>query len=226
MPERRHRARLAAVLVATAILGALAMGPLSAQTDTTQPPGTEAPATTAPPSTEAPATTAPPGTVAPADSTDEIDVGTLMLLIVVGLAIAAIIGAVVAGRGKHDQTGVSATATAKRDLLANVRWLHDQLSIYLMSGPGPQSSVQWQADRYRVQTMAATAEGYASGEAGGAWHRLSVAIADVVAALDSATALRADPNADPAAVSHAIGVVNQNRALLMQSAEVAGRTIA
>lgn len=218
MAERGAMRRLLVVALVV-VLGVLVAAPAVAQTDTTQPPApTEAPATTAPPATEAPSTTVPPS-----DGDDELTAGTLLLLIVVGLAIAAIIGAVVAGRGK-DQPA-PATVSPKRDLLANVRWLHDQLSVYLLSGPGPQSSVQWQADRYRVQTMATTAEGYARGEGGAAWHRLSVAVSDVVAALDTATALRADPNADPASVSQAIAVVNQNRALLMQSAEVAGRTI-
>ncbi len=225
-----------AVLTATAVMflslsGLASAGALAGQTETTPP--TEAPAPTEPPATQPPATEppvteAPPATDTTSSTTDEDTVrndnlGSIVLIVILGLGLAAIIGALAGRRGSNAPQGAAgpSASSPKRELLANVRWLHDQLSPRLASEPPEWASQQWAADRYRVENLAVTAQTFSSGAGGGTWHRLSSAINDTVEALDACTATRGDPRATPEEIRHAVALLNENRTLLMRSAEVA-----
>ncbi len=237
--SRLGRSALAAICLLSVAV-ALA-GCAEGQSDETQPteaPATEAPANTeapaaeAPANTEAPATEAPPAAEAPdtdaAPTTAEDgndNVGVALLLLFLGIVLAALIGALVGRRGNGGAQQPAPAAAPQRDLLANVRWLHDQLSVQVTAGPPETAAQQWATDRYRVQNMATAANQYSSGAGGGAWQRLSQAITDTATALDHSTAIRTDAQASATAVAQAGSMVDQNRAVLMQAAEVAARTV-
>ncbi|MGI9601533.1 MAG: hypothetical protein ACR2QE_06600 [Acidimicrobiales bacterium] len=219
--------RLAVLLV---VVAGLVTGPVmaAAAQETTDPPATETPAT------DPPATEAPPADDGATDSgTDseggdsDSNSGTIVLVAIIALAAIAIIAAMLFGRRGSSSPKAAAPvarrSTPQTELLGNVRWLHDQLTLELLAAPGAQAQQRWAADRIRVQNMAIEAQQLATGEAAPVWQQVATSIGAVSTSLDTATSLRADPDTDPTLVNEAVAVVNRNRAQLMAAAETAGR---
>jgi hypothetical protein len=213
-----RRSLFVALLLAGFLLFAFAPT-VSAQTETTAPPATDPPTET---------------TGAPddgGDETDETDDGDgnekLLIALLIGGALVggvALIASLLSRGGNSAPAAPAAAApvapappSPKRQLLGNIQWLHDQLSLELLTGSADQASQRWASERGRTDNMSIQAQQIAAGGGGAAWQQLASSVSGLSAALDTAINLRADDQADPTIVSESVAVVNRKRSDLLRS---------
>ncbi len=146
-------------------------------------------------------------------------------MLILGIGLIAIAAAWSGRRNAAPSGAGSPDAPQRRQLLANVRWLHDDVSVRVLSSQPLVASQQWEAVRFKVEGMASNANSLSSKAGGGTWHRLSQAITDTIAALDYVVSVRNDPTASPTTVAQATSLVGENRDILMRCAHVAAGTI-
>ena len=156
------------------------------------------------------------------------DVLIVVLVAVLAVLVLAALGMVFGGRRSRPAAAPAPAARAaapspRRDVLANVRWLHDQLSIELLGAAGPQAAARWRSERARVDNMAIACQGVAADGGGDQWRQLASAVSALAGSLDTATELRAQTEPDPSLVTEAMAVVDRNRAQMLTVAEGLGR---
>ncbi|MDH3752547.1 MAG: hypothetical protein OEU32_01645, partial [Acidimicrobiia bacterium] len=165
--------------------------------------------------------------VVPADDADDNASTVLVAVLIVAFVVVLIVAFSLAGRRSKPTTAATrpvSTISPRRQLLGNVQWLHDQLSLELLSAPGEAAAQRWLTERPRVDSMAIACQQTAAAGGGPEWQQLAARISGVARSLDTAIALRADPAADPTLVHEAIDAVNRNRANLMRSAQTANQS--
>ncbi|MFV1990629.1 MAG: hypothetical protein ACC652_07795 [Acidimicrobiales bacterium] len=183
----------------------------------TAPPET-APPETAPPETNPPDDAAPPDSTAPEEPVDDGDSDSKILIaLLIGAALVGVVAIVASlmGRDKTVAPAPQAAPTApspKRQLLGNVQWLHDQLSLELLTGSAEQAAQRWSSERVRVDNMAIQAQQIAAeGADTVTWQQLAGSISGLSSSLNTAIGLRSDEEADPTLVREAVEVVNRKR---------------
>jgi hypothetical protein len=117
-----------------------------------------------------------------------------------------------------------AAPSPKRQLLGNLQWLHDQLSLELLTGSAEQASQRWATERSRTDNMAIQAQQIAAAGGGAVWQQLASSVSGLSASLDTAINLRADDQADPTIVREAVSVVNRKRSAMLQGINNAAMT--
>lgn len=144
------------------------------------------------------------------DEAREIPWGTVFVISIVLLIVLALLAVISAMIHRRPSPAVPRPTDAQR-ALGDVRWLHDQLSLDVLSGQAETARSRWLGQRPIVDAMARDAQQRAAAEPRAGWSDLAEEIARLTRALDTATAVRADPTTDPSVVSEAIAVVNQAR---------------
>lgn len=197
-----------------------------------EPPATEVP-TTQPPETEAPTeeaaspvdSTEPAAADEPSEDGDGIGLGLILLLLAVSIAL---LGYVLyrAMRGNRQATTIRERqeAVSSGSLLGNINWLHDQLSLELLSTPPDRALQRWQTERTHLDSIVIACK-QQSAQLGGdlVWDDLAGAVSGLAQALDTAVTSRADISVDPIITREAIELVNQRRGRL---SHLAARAVA
>ncbi|MFV1991645.1 MAG: hypothetical protein ACC652_12995 [Acidimicrobiales bacterium] len=190
----------------------LAAPSASAQTDTSAPE-----ATIEPPPDSTPDST-------PEEPTDDGDGNEkLLVALLIGAGLVGIVAIIASLMGRSKTAPAPATAprqapaqpSPKRQLLGNIQWLHDQLSLELLTGSAEQAAQRWGTERGRADNMAIQAQQVAAGGGGAIWQQLAGSISALSASLDTAINLRSDDDADPALVREAVAVVNRKRSNML-----------
>jgi hypothetical protein len=185
------------------------------------------PAPEQPAEPEQPIEPAPEQPTATPDETDgDSNTQTLIvILIIVGLALGviAIVASTRSRSGRRAQTGATAMSSS-RQLLGDVQWIHDQLSLELLASPGPQAVQRWQTQRSRVDATAIGCQQEAARGGGQPWQELAGSVSSLASALDTALSLGSDPGADPNMVCEAVDIANQRRGEMMRIAQIASQT--
>ncbi len=207
------------------------------ESTTTAPPATEAPATEAPtteqlvaPPPETPAdTAAPPATIDPSaddDSADDNSGPGLFLFFAIGALVIAGVGFLLARIFSGPPPVVREEAPDPLpELLGNLRWLHDQLSLELLSAPPARATDRWAIERPRLDRMTIACQERASNHGtADPWRQIASTVSNLGQSLDTAVISRADPSIDPTVTHEAIEVVNENRARLQIQLEQVDRS--
>lgn len=208
-PSRRIGFSGKAVLAGVFATIALTFGGGAVAQATTPPPDTEAPATT--PDTVAPVTT--PGTIAPDDGGDDIDWGPIILVTVLGIAVIALIVALMSRKKPPTAAGtVTPTASSQSEILSTAQWIHDQLSLELLAAAPAAALQRWNLERTRVDNVAIRAQQQFTQGYGEAWQRLGQAMSQLGTSLDTELQLRNQQPPNAQLIQQANDVVSRRRA--------------
>jgi hypothetical protein len=203
------KAVIAALFATIALtLGGGAVAQATTPPDTT-PPATEAPVTT--PDTVAPVTI--PGTIAPDDGGDDIDWGTIILVTILGIAVIALIIALMSRRKPTTAGGtVTPTASSQSEILSTAQWIHDQLSLELLAAAPAAALQRWTVERTRVDNVAIRAQQQFTQGYGEAWQSLGSAMSQLGTSLDTVLQLRNQQPPNAQLIQQANDVVGRRRA--------------
>jgi hypothetical protein len=213
-PSRRIGFSGKAVLAGVFATIALTFGGGAVAQATTPPPDTNAPVTEAPvttPDTVAPVTT--PGTIAPDDGGDDIDWGPIILVTILGIAVIAIIVALMSRRKPKSAAGtVTPTGSAQSEILSTAQWIHDQLSLELLAAAPAAALQRWNGERTRVDNVAIRAQQQFTQGYGEAWQRLGQAMSQLGTSLDTELQLRNQQPPNAQLIQQANEVIGRRRA--------------
>ena len=174
------------------------------------------PPDTAAPVTEAPATTpdtVAPDTVAPDNGGSDIDWGPIILVTVLGIAVIALIVALMSRKKPPTAAGtVSPTASSQSEILSTAQWIHDQLSLELLAAAPAAALQRWSVERTRVDNVAIRAQQQFTQGYGEAWQRLGQAMSQLGTSLDTELQLRNQQPPNAQLIQQANEVVGRRRA--------------
>ena len=208
-PSRRTGFSGKAVLAGVFATIALTFGG-GAVAQATTPPDTAAPVTEAPVTT--PDTVA-PDTVAPDDGGSDIDWGPIILVTVLGIAVIALIVALMSRKKPPTAAGtVTPTASSQSEILSTAQWIHDQLSLELLAAAPAAALQRWNLERTRVDNVAIRAQQQFTQGYGEAWQRLGQATSQLGTSLDTELQLRNQQPPNAQLIQQANEVVGRRRA--------------
>ena len=208
-PSRRIGFSGKAVLAGVFATIALTLGG-GAVAQATTPPDTAAPVTEAPATT--PDTVA-PDTVAPDNGGSDIDWGPIILVTVLGIAVIALIVALMSRKKPPTAAGtLSPTASSQSEILSTAQWIHDQLSLELLAAAPAAALQRWSVERTRVDNVAIRAQQQFTQGYGEAWQRLGQAMSQLGTSLDTELQLRNQQPPNAQLIQQANEVVGRRRA--------------
>jgi len=209
-------------IVIPLLFGALAAGcggdgvpTISTPGGSNPPAATDAPAGTTPP-TEAPAETAPPTdaptepeTTTPGESDDGDNTLLVVILIVGGLALLIALFAMLGRRGK--QQPAPQVHDPRSQMASTTRWLHDQLSLELLSLPPHDAQQRWASQRPRLDQLSIDLRAEATRHDPEIWAGTATSVDALVSSLDTAVRVRASDDANQTIVDESVAVANRHR---------------
>ena len=156
----------------------------------------------------------------PPDEGDDAGGIPWLAIALLAAVIAALVAVVSRGRRRTGPATRSASGSGppsiEHRVLGDAQWLHDQLSLQVLAGPGATSEQRWQLERSRVDVTVRTAHRLGSEPPDRGFAELAAAIDSVANGLDTACALRSDATTDPTVVAEAVAVVQRRRQVLLE----------
>jgi len=217
-PSPRTSARRALATAAVAVFatfGSLSGGLAAAASA----PDTVAPATT--PDTTPDTTPATTPITTPVTTPDSVpdsgdgegtDWWPIALVAALGIALIALVVALVSRRPKPAAVAPNPTASPQSELLSTAQWVHDQLTLELLAAPPQQAQQRWTIERSRLDNIAIGAQQEWTAGHGESWQRLGQTMSGLAAAVDTSLQLRGQEPPNAQLINESNAVVNQRRA--------------
>lgn len=98
--------------------------------------------------------------------------------------------------------------------LGDISWFNEQLSLDLLASDPGQAQERWRGERPRIDGLARDCQRLEEATGDPTWGAIAAEIVALAQSLDTATAARANPAADPTVTRHSIDVVNRHRSQL------------
>jgi hypothetical protein len=174
-----------------------------------------APATDAPATTDAPETpdSGAPGTDTPA--TDDGSGSDVAIIVLIVVAVAALFAAIVAVTRRRPK---GTTTDPRRQNLSTARWIHDQLSLEMLTQPPAAAQSRWNVERGRFDQLVIDLRATSPSQRNPAvWESLAAAVATLGSSLDTAVRVRATADADPDLAREAVAIANGHRSDLQRA---------
>ena len=176
-------------------------------------------APTDPPPTDAPPDTAPstsPTTEAGGGEDDDAETRWLLIALIAGGVVVLAVGlaAFLRRPGAPARSGEDVTVRREQaSVLATAQWVHDQLSVELLTAPVEQTTPRWAEERRRIDHLVIVATRHSTSR-DDLWAQLAGAAASLSLAIDTSLQLRLQQPPNRAMITDADSVTARRRAEL------------
>ena len=213
------RGASAALIALGSLLLAGTPGAAALSTTPVTPPDDVVPTTPVAPTTPVTPVTTP---VDPNQPTDDSTNWAPILVVLGGVIVVVAIVAMLMSRrpaASKAQTARPTTAappSARSNLLSTSQWIHDQLTLELLSAQPDVAMQRWATERSRLDDVAIGAQQQFTEGHGELWQRLGQTVSTLATAIDTNLQVRNQQPVDATLVQESNAVVNRDRAALQQ----------
>ncbi len=121
-----------------------------------------------------------------------------------------------ASKAQTARPTTAAPPSARSNLLSTSQWIHDQLTLELLSAQPDVAMQRWSTERSRLDDVAIGAQQQFTEGHGELWQRLGQTISALATAIDTNLQVRNQQPVDATLVQESNAVVNRDRAALQQ----------